>query len=310
MNYAPHPALSLRERVGVRERGRETWRPCPAWRRVLLSGLLLFPALVFANCASRRLPPVIPAEQLTAGRVVEYLKTRGAALENLEAKVAIESAGLNPPLPKLFGALRILRQGPDLNLQVQAYLPLGAPAFELLARGENFQLFVPGEGRCYTDSVALLFGRTPAGTVTDLFATAGFPAKLFYDQIGLLFGALPRPGAEYQLVQESGRLVLEESIQGVLERRIFLDPSDLSFLRLEAGEARLDFETLSRRRQEALAWLPRRLTFQREGLTFELTLNQVRVNAPEPPAIQFRDPGRLSLYLVEPPPPAAAPSSN
>jgi len=138
----------------------------------------------------------------------------------------------------------------------------------------------------------------------------GFPAGLFYDQIGLIFGDLPRPGAEYKLVQESGRLVLEESVQGVRERRIFLNRQDLSFLSLEAGGARVDLKARSRGRHGALAWLPRRLTFQRQGLTFKLTLNQVQVNALERPAIQFRDPGRLSLYLVEPPLPAEAPSSN
>ncbi len=243
----------------------------------------LSPALLLAHCAPRRLQPVLPAEPLTAARVVDYLRTRGVALETLEAKIEIESTGLTPPLPKLFGALRILRQGPDLHLQVQAYLPLGAPAFELLAQGENFQLFVPGEGRCYTNSV------------------------------GLLFGNLPRPGAEYQLLRQADQaagLVLEESIQGARTRRIFLRPSDFSFLRLEAGEAQVDLETRAHPRREAFAWLPRRLTFRREGLTFQLALSQVQVNALRQPAIQFRDPGRLNLYLVEPPPPAPAPASN
>ena len=273
----------------------------------------LSPALLLAHCAPRRLQPVLPAEPLTAARVVDYLRTRGVALETLEAKIEIESTGLTPPLPKLFGALRILRQGPDLHLQVQAYLPLGAPAFELLAQGENFQLFVPGEGRCYTNSVGLLFGHAPAGTVSDLFAAAGFPSRLFYDQVGLLFGNLPRPGAEYQLLRQADQaagLVLEESIQGARTRRIFLRPSDFSFLRLEAGEAQVDLETRAHPRREAFAWLPRRLTFRREGLTFQLALSQVQVNALRQPAIQFRDPGRLNLYLVEPPPPAPAPASN
>jgi hypothetical protein len=307
--------------------GRRTGGPGSEWLRVgrqeprggfekhpypvsLLAGLVLLAALLGSDCALRRRQPVIPVEQLTAERVVDYLKNRGATLKTLEARIEIDGSGLTLLLPKLFGALRIIRLGPDLGLQVQAYLPLGAPVFELLAQGENFQLFVPGEGRCYTNSTALLFGHAPAGTVTDLFAAAGFPANLFYDQIGLIFGHLPRPGAEYHLAQEQGRLVLEESLQGASQRRIYLDPQDLSFLGLEAGGTRVDLKPRSHRRREAVAWLPRRLVFQREGLTFKLTLNQVQVNHVEQPAIHFRDPGRLSLYLVEPPASAEAPFSN
>jgi len=287
--------------------GRGRFETCPysAYRAKLPAGLLLVLTLFIGNCVPRRSQPVIPFEQLTAERLVEYLKTRGAALQTLEAKIEIDGSGLTPPLPKLFGALRIIRQGQDLHVQVQAYLPLGAPAFELLAQGENFQLFVPGEGRCYTNSVALLFGRTPNGTVTDLFAAAGFPARLFYDQLGLLFGDLPQKDAKYQLAQESDRLVLEESIQGVPARRIFLNRRDLSFLRLEDGEAQVDFEARSRPRRDEFFWLPRRLTFSREGLAFRLTLTQVQVNARPQAAIQFRDPGRLSLYLAPPPEPDA-----
>ncbi|OGP58003.1 MAG: hypothetical protein A2V67_11040 [Deltaproteobacteria bacterium RBG_13_61_14] len=268
-----------------------------------LAAVLWGLSLLLTDCAPRRVAPVIPPEELSAERVVDYLSRRGGTLEALEARVELQSFGLSQPAPKLVGGLRILRQEDELHLEVQAYLPLGAPAFDLIAQGPRYQLFLPSEKRYYANSPDLFFGRVPAEVVTEETATYGFPTELFYDQLGLIFGQLPLSGAEYQLVQTREQLILEEYREGALLRRIFLDPRSLYFQGLEAGEARVEFSPGPRRRPDAFAWIPRQITLLQQGVGFQLTLSQLQVNPPARPAILFREPGDFKLYLIEPKPP-------
>jgi len=291
------------ERVAINFRRRGTVRRAPLDLVAVLWGL----SLLLTDCAPRRVAPVIPPEELTAERVVDYLSRRGETLEALEARVELESFGLSQPAPKLVGGLRILRQEDELHLEVQAYLPLGAPAFDLIAQGPRYQLFLPSEKRYYANSPDLFFGRVPAEVVTEETATYGFPAELFYDQLGLIFGSLPLSGAEYQLVQTREQLILEESREGALLRRIFLDPRNLYLQGLESGEARVEFSPGPRRRPDAFAWIPRQITLLQQGVGFQLTLSQLQVNPPVRPAIQFREPGNFQLYLIEPKPEPPAP---
>lgn len=259
----------------------------------LLSGLVM-------DCAARRPAPVLPVPELTAEQVVDYLQRRGQTLHALEAKLEVESFGRSESLTaKLFGGLRILRQGEELQIEAQAYLPLGAPAFHLLAQGSRYQLFLPLEKRYYTNSPELCFGRVPA-EVGAQDRVAGWPAELFYEQIGLLFGRIPLAGAEYLLLQTPEHLLLEESQAGVVRRRIFLDPVTLEFQSLEVGAGRVEFFPNSRRRSEEFGWIPRGITLLEQGQGFQLTLSRLQVNLPGQPAVEFREPGSFPVYLIEP----------
>lgn len=289
-------AMLRPERAAIKSRLRGGGRPA-----LLYLAAALGVSWLLTDCAARRVAPVIPPAELSAERVLDYLKHRGETLEALEARVELENIGLAPPLaPKLVGGLRILRQEDELHLEVQAYLPLGVPAFDLIAHGPIYQLFLPSEKRYYANSPALFFGQVPTASVPEETATSGFPARLFFDQLGLFFGQLPLSGADYRLVQTRKQLILEESREGVLLRKIFLDPRSLDFQGLETGEARVDFSPGPKRRPDAFAWLPRRISFQEPAGGFQLTLSQVQVNPPGRPAIPFREPGDFQLYLIEP----------
>ena len=109
------------------------------------------------------------------------------------------------------------------------------------------------------------------------------------------------------MVQTADQLILEELVQGVLERKLFLNPRDLVLLRLETGDAEVDFERSSRFGRGRAGWIPRRLTLLRQGTGFRITLSQVQVNPAARAPIRFRDPGELSLYLVKPGDPVPVP---
>ena len=255
-------------------------------------------ALLLCHCAGKR-PAPLP-ETLDAGQAVERLRARGETIAALSARIEVEAEGMVPPAPKLYGAVEAGRQAGELCFRVQAYLPLGAPVLELNARGDDYQLLLPSQGRAYVNSLALLSGRVAVAAVSEEEAAAGFPVRLFADQLGLIFGMLPRPGADYRLLREPEQWILEEAVGGVVARRIFLDPRDLSFRRLEVGAAAVAVESGRFRRGKPFSWLPRKLVLQREGLTFKISLSQWEVNPPNPPEIVFRDPAGLGLYLVEP----------
>ncbi len=262
--------------------------------------MLIFLLCFYGGCSwfKPAQPQPMPVRELTVDQVFAAWSKRAYPVKSFEASLQVEVRGSSLfHLGRMFGSAG-LENDPHADamaLHLLAYTAFGAPGFELISRGDLFELFVPGEGRVYLNVPAL----KPPGSVYSLsseaFEDRMFPPGLLLDLLGLLWGR-PAKGISYVIEHTGERLKLvgysEEGMTSLIElSEPGLIVEDLTVYR--DGEVWAEV-LLSDGLDPAggkEAWIPRRIEIRQGDRSLILKLSRVRVSPglPSDP-ISFREP--------------------
>lgn len=240
-------------------------------------------SLCLTGCMAKRVP-VMETERLgeaSLEELVELLGSRYRAMNTLKAlvKVEVKTSEGQGTFPGI-----LLFQRPD-HLRLQGFDPLGRSVFDLVARGEEVRVYLPGEDRILTeeiDTFPFMGDGKALLKLTDLLEVLGASGGIYLDPT--MIPALEKDQMFYVLylffVQDSRAALLKklwlERVHFRLVREEIFDPG---------GQRRMTifFDQYQKIEDQ---WRPFRVRAETQG-AYELSLDysEMKVN----PLLQAND---------------------
>jgi hypothetical protein len=250
-----------------------------------------------------------PVKETDPGRFLNLVRERAGAVERMDARLEVElSAGESPFQGRFLGSFQMERQGSELALLLQAYTLLGAPALEVIVKGERLEVYAPLNDTMFFNFTELMGGRSWEDVPLSTFSRAVVPVDLIRRQIALVFGEGFLAAAHYDLKFEGDRYLISEFEGDRLSREFTYGAIGPSLLGVKLYEEGRLLGTMSCSHHldspAEAAFIPGQIELMQGDVRVTLVLSRVRLNQhARSGVIAFRSPRDEKLILLTPPAP-------